>query len=204
MARLKLKQNWISGCYALGSSYIALPWLAGQCTFGSVTPEIIALTLWYSVAAVGIAIVNDFKSVEGSEVGWTNRTMIGSWTNRTMKTEPKTESNPAVYKTKHFQNNTRKSWTMFVENNQNIGDVFDKKAWVFVDQKNTMQEIESWAYHQRQWSSALILPSTWRQRLKTRSSWPLSPTCCILVSGPMLWVCFAWFYPRSILPKLCL
>lgn len=62
---LKLKQNWISGCYALGSSYIALPWLAGQCTFGQVTPEIIALTLWYSVAAVGIAIVNDFKSVEG-------------------------------------------------------------------------------------------------------------------------------------------
>ena len=30
------------------------------------TPEIIALTLWYSVAAVGIAIVNDFKSVEGT------------------------------------------------------------------------------------------------------------------------------------------
>eukprot|EP00439_Symbiodinium_sp_Y106_P005575 s5914_g1.t1 len=62
---LKLKQNWISGCYALGSSYIALPWLAGQCTFGQATPEIIALTLWYSIAAVGIAIVNDFKSVEG-------------------------------------------------------------------------------------------------------------------------------------------
>ena len=33
-----------------------------------VTPEIIALTLWYSVAAVGIAIVNDFKSVEGDLV----------------------------------------------------------------------------------------------------------------------------------------
>lgn len=65
--RLKLKQNWISGCYALGSSYIALPWLAGQCTFGEVTPEIIVLTLWYSVAAVGIAIVNDFKSVEGAQ-----------------------------------------------------------------------------------------------------------------------------------------
>ncbi|CAJ1354948.1 unnamed protein product [Effrenium voratum] len=64
---LKLKQNWITGCYALGSSYIALPWLAGQCTFGEVTPEIIALTLWYSVAAVGIAIVNDFKSVEGDK-----------------------------------------------------------------------------------------------------------------------------------------
>uniref|UniRef100_A0A7S2DQH6 Chlorophyll synthase n=1 Tax=Alexandrium andersonii TaxID=327968 RepID=A0A7S2DQH6_9DINO len=62
---LKLKQNWLSGCYALGSSYIALPWWAGQSTFGQVSPEIIALTLWYSIAAIGIAIVNDFKSVEG-------------------------------------------------------------------------------------------------------------------------------------------
>eukprot|EP00913_Durusdinium_trenchii_P033684 g31533.t1 len=62
---LKLKQNWITGCYALGSSYIALPWLAGQCTFGQVTPEIIALTLWYSVAAVGIAIRRPFLGVIG-------------------------------------------------------------------------------------------------------------------------------------------
>lgn len=37
--------------------------------FTQVTPEIIALTLWYSVAAVGIAIVNDFKSVEGGVGG---------------------------------------------------------------------------------------------------------------------------------------
>lgn len=62
---LKLKQNWLSGCYALGSSYIALPWWAGQSTFGEVSPEIIVLTLWYSIAAIGIAIVNDFKSIEG-------------------------------------------------------------------------------------------------------------------------------------------
>jgi len=62
---LKLKQNWLTGCYALGSSYIALPWWAGMCTFGTVTSEIVALTLWYSVAAIGIAIVNDFKSVDG-------------------------------------------------------------------------------------------------------------------------------------------
>jgi len=62
---LKLKQNWLSGCYALGSSYVALPWWAGQATFGEVSPEIVALTLWYSVAAIGIAIVNDFKSVDG-------------------------------------------------------------------------------------------------------------------------------------------
>eukprot|EP00442_Polarella_glacialis_P018968 CAMPEP_0115078080 /NCGR_PEP_ID=MMETSP0227-20121206/17359_1 /TAXON_ID=89957 /ORGANISM="Polarella glacialis, Strain CCMP 1383" /LENGTH=447 /DNA_ID=CAMNT_0002465443 /DNA_START=51 /DNA_END=1394 /DNA_ORIENTATION=- len=67
---LKLKQNWLSGCYALGSSYIALPWWAGQSTFGEVTPEIVALTLWYSIAAIGIAIVNDFKSIKGdTELG---------------------------------------------------------------------------------------------------------------------------------------
>eukprot|EP00930_Biecheleria_cincta_P045760 TRINITY_DN31536_c0_g1_i2.p1 TRINITY_DN31536_c0_g1~~TRINITY_DN31536_c0_g1_i2.p1 ORF type:complete len:451 (-),score=74.55 TRINITY_DN31536_c0_g1_i2:134-1450(-) len=67
---LKLKQNWISGCYSLGASYVALPWWAGQCAFGQgtsggVTTEVILLTLFYSIAAVGIAIVNDFKSVEG-------------------------------------------------------------------------------------------------------------------------------------------
>mmetsp|Transcript_34679 Transcript_34679/g.80951 ORF Transcript_34679/g.80951 Transcript_34679/m.80951 type:complete len:147 (+) Transcript_34679:822-1262(+) len=48
-------------------SYIALPWWAGQSTFGEVTPEIIVLTLFYSIAGVGIAIVNDFKSIEGDK-----------------------------------------------------------------------------------------------------------------------------------------
>lgn len=67
---LKLKANWISGCYALGASYVALPWWAGQSAFGAgtkgaVTQEIVILTLFYSIAAVGIAIVNDFKSIEG-------------------------------------------------------------------------------------------------------------------------------------------
>jgi len=64
---LKLKTNWILGCYSLGMSYIALPWWAGQSTFGEVTPEIIVLTLFYSIAGVGIAIVNDFKSIEGDK-----------------------------------------------------------------------------------------------------------------------------------------
>mmetsp|Transcript_1003 Transcript_1003/g.2232 ORF Transcript_1003/g.2232 Transcript_1003/m.2232 type:complete len:455 (+) Transcript_1003:37-1401(+) len=69
---LKLKANWIPGCYALGASYVALPWWAGQSAFGAGTPgavsqEIILLTLFYSVAAVGIAIVNDFKSYEGDK-----------------------------------------------------------------------------------------------------------------------------------------
>lgn len=62
---IKLKQNGFFGNYALGSSYIALPWLAGQAAFGDLTPESIAFTAFYSLAGFGIAIVNDFKAVEG-------------------------------------------------------------------------------------------------------------------------------------------
>ncbi len=62
---LKLKQNGWLGNYALGASYIALPWWAGQALFGELTPTIMVLTLFYSLAGLGIAIVNDFKSVEG-------------------------------------------------------------------------------------------------------------------------------------------
>jgi chlorophyll synthase len=62
---LKLKQNGWLGNYALGSSYIALPWWAGHALFGELNWTIIILTLIYSFAGLGIAIVNDFKSVEG-------------------------------------------------------------------------------------------------------------------------------------------
>ncbi|KAK3283621.1 hypothetical protein CYMTET_8707 [Cymbomonas tetramitiformis] len=62
---LKLKANGWQGTYALGASYIALPWWAGQATFGELSLEIILVTLAYSVAGLGIAIVNDFKSIEG-------------------------------------------------------------------------------------------------------------------------------------------
>lgn len=62
---LKLKQNGWLGNYALGASYIALPWWAGQALFGDLNPTIIVLTLFYSLAGLGIAVVNDFKSVEG-------------------------------------------------------------------------------------------------------------------------------------------
>lgn len=62
---LKLKQNGWLGNYALGASYIALPWWAGHALFGDLTPTIVVLTLFYSLAGLGIAIVNDFKSVEG-------------------------------------------------------------------------------------------------------------------------------------------
>ncbi|KXZ49211.1 hypothetical protein GPECTOR_22g801 [Gonium pectorale] len=62
---LKLKQSGWAGNYALGSSYIALPWWAGQALFGTLTLDVMALTVAYSLAGLGIAIVNDFKSIEG-------------------------------------------------------------------------------------------------------------------------------------------
>jgi len=62
---LKLKQSGWAGNYALGSSYIALPWWAGQSLFGTLTPDVAILTILYSIAGLGIAIVNDFKSIEG-------------------------------------------------------------------------------------------------------------------------------------------
>jgi chlorophyll synthase len=62
---LKLKKNGWLGNYALGSSYIALPWWAGHALFGQLNWTIVILTLIYSMAGLGIAVVNDFKSVEG-------------------------------------------------------------------------------------------------------------------------------------------
>lgn len=62
---LKLKKNGWLGNYALGASYIALPWWAGHALFGNLNWTIVWLTLFYSLAGLGIAVVNDFKSVEG-------------------------------------------------------------------------------------------------------------------------------------------
>jgi chlorophyll synthase len=64
---IKLKQNGWQGSYALGASYIALPWWCGQVLFNleSFNPTVAVLTVLYSWAGLGIAIVNDFKSVEG-------------------------------------------------------------------------------------------------------------------------------------------
>ncbi|MEL6334936.1 MAG: chlorophyll synthase ChlG, partial [Cyanobacteria bacterium J06626_26] len=64
---LKLKKNGWLGNYALGASYIALPWWAGHALFGQLNPTVVVLTLLYSMAGLGIAVVNDFKSVEGDE-----------------------------------------------------------------------------------------------------------------------------------------
>jgi len=64
---LKLKAEGWLGTYALGSSYIALPWLCGHAMFSAstITPQEVILTVLYSIAGLGIAIVNDFKSIEG-------------------------------------------------------------------------------------------------------------------------------------------
>lgn len=62
---LKLKQNGWLGGYALGASYIALPWWTGHALFGNLNPTILILMLLYSLAGLGIAVVNDFKSIEG-------------------------------------------------------------------------------------------------------------------------------------------
>jgi chlorophyll synthase len=62
---LKLKQNGWLGNYALGASYVALPWWAGHALFGDLNWTIVILTLLYSLSGLGIAVVNDFKSVEG-------------------------------------------------------------------------------------------------------------------------------------------
>lgn len=64
---LKLKKNGWLGNYALGASYIALPWWAGHALFGDLNATIVVLTLFYSLAGLGIAVVNDFKSVEGDQ-----------------------------------------------------------------------------------------------------------------------------------------
>ena len=62
---LKLKQNGWLGNYALGASYIALPWWAGQALFGKLTIVTAILTLAYSLSGLGIAVINDIRSVEG-------------------------------------------------------------------------------------------------------------------------------------------
>ena len=64
---LKLKANGWQGTYALGSSYIALPWWCGHAMFnaGTIGWQEVILTILYSIAGLGIAIVNDFKSIEG-------------------------------------------------------------------------------------------------------------------------------------------
>ena len=49
---LKLKQEGWRGNYALGASYIALPWWAGQAVFGELSLDVMVLTVLYSIAGL--------------------------------------------------------------------------------------------------------------------------------------------------------
>jgi chlorophyll/bacteriochlorophyll a synthase len=50
---LKLKANGWQGSFALGSSYISLPWLCGQAMFGELSWPVTILTIFYSIAGLG-------------------------------------------------------------------------------------------------------------------------------------------------------
>ncbi|KAH9673049.1 chlorophyll synthase [Citrus sinensis] len=62
--KILLREKRLSSLCIESSVLFASTW-AGQALFGTLTPDIIVLTLLYSIAGLGIAIVNDFKSVEG-------------------------------------------------------------------------------------------------------------------------------------------
>lgn len=65
---LRLKQNGWTGDLTIGLCYITLPWLCGHAAFNSLDrPEHWTIPLAYSLAGIGPAIANDFKSVEGDE-----------------------------------------------------------------------------------------------------------------------------------------
>ncbi len=63
----EIKQNGWLGGYALGASYIAFLWCTGHALFGELNWKVVVITVIYSIAGLGIAIVNDFKSVEGDK-----------------------------------------------------------------------------------------------------------------------------------------
>lgn len=52
-------------CYAEGTRRLISICFAMQALFGTLTLDVIVLTMLYSTAGLGIAIVNDFKSIEG-------------------------------------------------------------------------------------------------------------------------------------------
>ena len=65
--RLKERNGWISGL-ALGISYIMLPWMCSMACFrglDDVPLETLAVSFAFSVGALGISVVNDFKSSTG-------------------------------------------------------------------------------------------------------------------------------------------
>ena len=68
----EVKQNGCLGNYADGSSYIAWPWWSGHTLFEELNSTIVILILFYGFAGLGIAVVNDFKSVEEDQKYYLN------------------------------------------------------------------------------------------------------------------------------------
>ena len=60
------RKSWarLAGALCTDSSCIC-----AQALFGNLTLDVIVLTVLYSTAGLGIAIVNDFKSIEGDRQG---------------------------------------------------------------------------------------------------------------------------------------
>lgn len=64
---LRLKRYTWPGPLASALSYIFIPWLAAAGTFGGVTLRALVLAALYTLGAVGIMVLNDFKSIRGDD-----------------------------------------------------------------------------------------------------------------------------------------
>ena len=65
-AALQAMLGLCAGVPCLTQLVCRLPgWMLLQALFGTLTPDVMVLTVLYSLAGLGIAIVNDFKSIEG-------------------------------------------------------------------------------------------------------------------------------------------
>lgn len=65
----RLKQGGWRGCTAVAACYEGLPWFTGAAVMASAFPDwrICLIASLYSVGAVGIMTLNDFKAVEGDK-----------------------------------------------------------------------------------------------------------------------------------------
>jgi chlorophyll/bacteriochlorophyll a synthase len=64
---LRLKENGWAGAVAVAACYEGLPWFTGATIMAGGMPSgaILALAALYSIGAVGIMVLNDFKAIEG-------------------------------------------------------------------------------------------------------------------------------------------
>ncbi|MBU1210360.1 MAG: chlorophyll synthase ChlG [Alphaproteobacteria bacterium] len=65
----RLKQEGWRGCTAVAACYEGLPWFTGAAVMASALPDwrICLIAALYSVGAVGIMTLNDFKAIEGDK-----------------------------------------------------------------------------------------------------------------------------------------